>query len=274
MLTEVNNGFVKLIVHLFYHYSSTDKYVVRRWIYGILERMYLSMSDEIVTSSDFSSREIRSLGIEPGRVHVHSPGLDKAELTRLSSSEEATDGPKIICVANFIPRKGILFLIEAFARVSTDDFTLHLAGNCKKQSTYYAKLRRRACELGIEKKVFFHKGKDRETIKRLYSNSDIFVLPSLNETFGIVLIEAMHYKLPIVAANSTAIPDLLEEGVNGLLVPCRDSLSLAEAIQTLIDNPQLRKDMGESGYRKVSHSFCWDETCNGIVQLLESCSRT
>ena len=268
ILQIVRRSPIITIVHLFYQYESQDKLLIRRWINGWIERFHLMFATEIITSSEYSKREIESLGISPQRIHVFYPGLDREKLVKLPPSSEDINERKILCVANYIARKGALYLIDAFARIPENEFTLHLVGRADKEFSYYQKILNRVKELGIEK-IVFHDGQDRENIKYLYSTSDIFVLPSLKETFGIVLIEAMHYKLPIITTNVSAMPDLVKDGQNGLLVPPQNSEALANALKKLMTEPELRQRMGERGYR-ISQSFDWDKTSFLFLNLLKS----
>lgn len=257
------------VVHLFNHYDSGDRWLIRRWINGFNERLRLAFADVIVTSSDYSKREIISLGICPNRVQVIHPGIDRQKFIVLNKSAEDSDHKKILCVANHIPRKGTLYLIEAFAQVEHKAFKLHLVGNSKNNASYYKKLLKRIRELGIEEDIQFHDGGDQEQIKYLYSTSDIFVLPSLKETFGIVLIEAMHYRLPIITTNISAMPDLVTDGKNGLLVPPKRPQAIANALSILMSQPELRKQMGERGYQHIQHAYNWDETTSKFLSLIQ-----
>jgi glycosyltransferase involved in cell wall biosynthesis len=264
-----------VLVHLFYGYKSNDKFTIRRLIYKFIEKFRLSFADLIVTSSEYSKSEIVSVGINPELVHVLSPGLDRNKFKILPLSQklehkERNNSQKILCVGNYVPRKGILYLIEAFSQIEKQDLTLHLVGNRKNNSSYYHKLNNAVEKLKLTELVVFHDGADQEIIKQLYESADIFVLPSFQETFGIVFLEAMHYGLPIITTNVTAMPELVEEGKNGFLVPPADSQALAQAISKLIENPDLIKEMGEAGRKKVANYYYWEQTCSGFASILES----
>jgi glycosyltransferase involved in cell wall biosynthesis len=106
----------------------------------------------------------------------------------------------------------------------------------------------------------------------LYSSSDIFVLPSLKETFGIVFLEAMHYGLPIVTTNVSAMPELITDGENGLLVPPADSQALAKALSKLVENPELREQLGERGRQRIKNAYYWEQTSSKFLSLVQSIS--
>jgi len=266
------------LVHLFYRYESNDKFIIRKLIYKNIEKFRLSFADLIVTSSEYSKSEIVSLGIKPELVHVLSPGLDREKFKispsyhQLDSQESkvSQNNKNILCVGNYVPRKGTLYLIEALSQIEQKDFTLHLVGNRKNNSAYYHKLNNTVEKLQLTESVVFHDGADQDNIKKLYASADIFVLPSFKETFGIVFLEAMHYGLPIVTTNVSAMPELIEEGKNGFLVPPADSQSLAKAISKFIENPDLIEQMGEAGREKVANSYYWEQTCFGFASIIEN----
>jgi len=93
--------------------------------------------------------------------------------------------------------------------------------------------------------------------KTCFEDADIFVFPTYydKECFPLVLLEAMQYKLPIVTTNEGAIPEIVEDGVTGFIVPKRDALALANKIEYLINNPEIAQQMGAKGYEKYMNSY-------------------
>jgi len=259
-----------ILVHSLEGYDTSDKFFLRRWINGFKHKLVLSVADIIVTNSEYSKDEIVSLGISHASIQILLPGIDRKTL-QIVPQNQSKEGHQILCVANYLPIKGLTYLIEAFSLLNHKDFTLHLVGNPKKSSpAYYSQMQNLVRKLNVNKDVFFHDGSDQENVYRLYSDADIFVLPTLKETFGIVLIEAMHYGLPIITTNVAAVPELIADNENGLLVPPVNSLALAAAISKLIDNPELRKKMGSMGKQRVANSYYWEQTYSQFLSLVKS----
>lgn len=260
------------LVHLFYGYDSTDSNDIRRKLNQIKERLRLRFSSLIVTSSDYSKREIVSLGISSSMIHVLSPGLDREKFKLVSQSPIEKTSKKVLCVGNYIPRKGLIFLVEAFSKIDRKEFTLHFVGNSKKRSTYLNQLVSTVNHLKLGNVIFFHDGSNQNHLKELYASSDVFVLPSLQETFGIVFLEAMHYSLPIITTNVTAMPELVTHDKNGILVPPEDSDALAKALTRLIENSELRAEMGKAGKQQVENGYFWEQTSAKFLSLIQSVS--
>jgi glycosyltransferase involved in cell wall biosynthesis len=96
------------------------------------------------------------------------------------------------------------------------------------------------------------------------------VLPSLHEGIPVSLIEAMAYGVPVVSTFAGGTPELLERGA-GLLVPPEDPLALADAIERLVRDPELRKQLGETGRRRVEDSFAVEKVVAELVRRFEAC---
>jgi glycosyltransferase involved in cell wall biosynthesis len=103
-----------------------------------------------------------------------------------------------------------------------------------------------------------------EEVGRYFEKADIFCMPTRLEPFGIVFIEAMAYGLPIISTRVGALPDLVEDHVNGILVESENIDSLSAALQTLIDNPELRREMGQNGRQRYVDQFNWTKVYSTI----------
>jgi glycosyltransferase involved in cell wall biosynthesis len=107
----------------------------------------------------------------------------------------------------------------------------------------------------------------REQLAEEYVNADLFCLPSVQEGFGIVFLEAMAAGLPVVACRAAAIPEVVEDGVTGRLAPPRDPPALAEAMGGLLENAERRREMGEAGRRAVTR-FTPDRVAGRLLEAV------
>jgi glycosyltransferase involved in cell wall biosynthesis len=107
-------------------------------------------------------------------------------------------------------------------------------------------------KLGLDRSVTFHGAvQDDREVRAAYQEAHLFALPSLQEGFGIVFLEAMASGLPVVAARAGAAPEVIADGETGLLVPPGDSTALADALLRLLRDPEMRRRMGEAGRARV-----------------------
>ncbi len=160
-------------------------------------------------------------------------------LIRQSLFKSGPDDFVIISVAALHERKGLNYLIEAFAKVADkkDKVKLVIVGEGPERK----KLEKLIKNLNLDDKVTLT-GTQNE-IARLLKSSDLFVLPSLREAFGLAIVEAMDVGIPVIGSNTGGIPEIIEDGKTGLLVEPKDLESLKDKILQLIENQPLRQKL-------------------------------
>ena len=192
----------------------------------------------------------------PGlRYSVVHNGVD-LERFRPAASRRTSQSDRIRClaVARLVERKGLRDLIRALALLERHRFELEIVGTGPDEQ----ELRALAAELGVAGEVSFVGALDRSGVARRYRAADLFTLPSTSEAFGNVFAEALASGLPIVGTTVGGIPDLVEHGVNGLLVPPGDPAALAGAIRTLAGDPHRRMEIGRRNRLKAESLLDWD----------------
>ena len=181
------------------------------------------------------------------------------QLDEISSNEIPLmtdyDGYKIIYVGRFADFKGIPFLIDTFYQLIIDNYDarLYLVGDGDEES----KIRKKVSALNLEKHVIFF-GYQKNTLSYI-KNADLLVLPSNNEPFGRVLLEAMYIGTPAIGTKTGGIPEIIEDGVSGLLVDYGDVEALKKSIIIILKNEQVRKKLIRGGGETINSRFC-DET--------------
>jgi glycosyltransferase involved in cell wall biosynthesis len=128
-------------------------------------------------------------------------------------------------------------------------------------------LARLAEELGIASDVHFLGWVPNSALPEYYRAAALSVVPSLEEGFGIPAAEAMGCEVPVVASDAGGLPEVVEHGVTGLIVPRGDSRALAQAIGSLLENPELRRRMGAAGRERALRLFDWDRTAAQLEEL-------
>ncbi len=154
-------------------------------------------------------------------------------------------------VGRLVPFKGHEYLLEAFTRIRYDYPGIHLlvVGDGPRR----AALEQQAQALAIAEVVHFTG--HREDVPDILSILDVFILPSIAEDFGRVLIEAMAMERPVVASNGGGVPEIIQHGVCGLLVPPADPSGMADAVRTLLADPVRCSSMGRAGRQRVEKEF-------------------
>ncbi len=122
-------------------------------------------------------------------------------------------------------------------------------------------------QLGLTRNISFLGAIEHQQVPELLRNMDIFVMPSIREEFGVAAVEAQAMEIPVVATNVGGIPEVVLNGKTGILVEPGSSEQLAQAILTLIENPVLRRQMGERGRRHVLANYRWEDNAALMERL-------
>jgi glycosyltransferase involved in cell wall biosynthesis len=228
------------------------------WSLSRLERRNVRRAPLVLTTSDYCRRAIgRHYGVAPAQVRVVPEGID---LPAWRAAVEAPGGPEregqtILCVARQYPRKHVADLLRAFARLAPrfPRARLVVVGD----GPEHPRLRALAAALGLGPRALLLGALPDDALVAWYRRAGIFCLPSVQEGFGIVFLEAMAAGLPIVAAASAAVPEVVPDGQAGALVPPGDVPALVEALAALLASPPLRARLGSFGRSHVSR-YDWD----------------
>ncbi|MDD1752083.1 MAG: glycosyltransferase family 4 protein [Methanotrichaceae archaeon] len=261
------------IVPIVHHvYASLMKGKLRQNFRVLVEKVFLNSSDAIIANSEFTRISVEAISGDRKGIVVAYPGLNTSSggKSRFSKIEKAD--MHLLFVGQICPRKGVDTLIEAFRILVFDygikNIKLDLAGDVSRDPDFFCDIRCYCDAIMINDQVCFHGRVTQDKLEELYSQADIFVLPSLWEGFGMVLIEAMSYHLPIVATNAGAIPYLVKDGENGFLVPIKNPEKLAQSLKRLVDFPGLRLKIGESNYH-LALEFNWNNSFTKIERFLD-----
>ena len=190
-----------------------------------------------------------------------------------SIKDERRPATRIICVATFREVKGHTYLVEACRHLAARklDFSCHLIGDGPLRRAVNVKV----AECGLQDQVILRGAMDRAAIAREMQQADIFVLPSVlasrgnREGIPVVLMEAMATGLPVVASRLSGIPERVKSGETGILVPPRDSQAIADALETLIRDAELRGRMGRKGRQKVIAEFDLEKNLDQLITLFQ-----
>lgn len=181
----------------------------------------------------------------------------------------------ILFLSNLIKSKGVLILVEACKILKSRkiDYSCTIAGG--EGDLTINEIQEEILLSNLSQNISIYgmiQGRDKIEIFR---NADIFVFPSFyhNECMPLVLLEAMQYSLPVVTTSEGAIPDLVEDGMTGYIIPPRDVEALADKLEHLIQNPEKRESMGLDGFKRYQKYFTLDLFENRITDILDDVLR-
>lgn len=167
--------------------------------------------------------------------------------------------------------KGVAHLVNAFASIAQDfpQTELMIIGR-EDDKAYATQLKAQVRKLGLESQVQFMPQLDQQTLAKYMSQASVFVLPSLSEGLGRVVIEAMATGVAAIASNVGGIPDLVQEGINGFLVPPGDEKALADRLRWMLEHPTEAKEMGRNARAFAEQFFSTETYIQGYQKIFEA----
>jgi glycosyltransferase involved in cell wall biosynthesis len=225
----------------------------------------LLRADRLVAVSGHGRDVLRDRGVETRRIHVVPPGFDgvfDGDRPRLRG-----DIVRVLCVAQWIPRKGILTLVEAWKLHERPGAVLQLIGETDADQAYETHLR--AALVNVPDGSIVVSGcVDDARLGKAYASADVFVLPSRYEGYGIVYAEALASGLPVIACDVGPVSEVVGREA-AILVQPDDKAALSAALDLLLGDAALRARMSEAALRRASSLPRWKDTVTGFETVLE-----
>ena len=242
--------------------SRLERLFIKRWhSFLTMQRRVVQKLDNIQTVSARSKTDIcEAFGISDEHISLIYNGINTDEFC---PREGITRNPqRLMATASAdAPLKGLRFLLEAYAELLVKNPALELlvVGKPKPGGDTEKLLKR----LNIQDKVQFVTGISTEQMVDYYAEASIAVVPSVYEGFGLPAGEAMACEVPVVSTDGGALPEVV--GDAGITVPTKDSKALEMAIQTLLDDPAKRAQLGKAGRERILENFCWQKCAKSFV---------
>jgi glycosyltransferase involved in cell wall biosynthesis len=178
-----------------------------------------------------------------------------------------SDPLEIVCVGRLVGAKGQYILLAAFERLLRQGLNvrLRLVGKGPEREGLEAMV----AERGIQEHVIFEGPAGAPRVREILNGAAIFALPSFAEGIPVALMEAMAMEIPCVSTTIAGIPELIRDGIDGMLIPPSDDVQLAEALTKLIEDPDLRRRLGASGRQRVQQHYNLEKSIQGLAEIFE-----
>lgn len=286
----LSSGFAGWLMHklcgvpyVVYVYGSETFRFGRNRLFIKLIKTFLMNAELIIPNSHFTSDEFLALGIPPEKFRIITPGVD-TNIFRPMEKDPAlvqkhglSDKTVLLTVARLDERKGHDIVIRALAEISRQypEIVYLIVGRGREEE----RLRKLAVELNVADRVIFCGYVADADLPKYYNLSDIFLLlnrqtsddPRLRgdyEGFGIVFLEAAACAKPVIAGNFGGVASAVEHEQSGLIIDAIDPVAVRQAIESLLENPALRQQLGQFGLERARRSFDWQIISKEIAQIL------
>lgn len=262
-------------------------YAMSSW----MERTAILDADAIIAVSKGTKADIQRAypDVDPDRIHVIYNGIDLAEYQKTSDTKALTDYsvdpavPYVLFVGRITRQKGVTHLVDAIRYLPPETQVVLCAG-APDTPEIAAEMRNKVEEARKQhpRIVWIEKMVTRQETIQLYSNARVFCCPSVYEPFGIINLEAMACRAPVVASATGGIKEVVVDGETGFLVPFdqdpvttfprdpeRFARDLAARIQQLLDDPVMCRRFGDAGRRRVEETFSWTAIAHQTIALYQ-----
>lgn len=217
-----------------------------------------NIADHYIVSSEYAKRTFIDQGISKEKISVIPYGYDN---TLFFPKDKKDNIYRIIYVGRISIAKGVHYLYKSFKNLPIKDKELILIGKVDKEILELIDL--------TDHEIKHYSYIPNNELNDYYCNSSVFVLPSLSDSFGLVVLEAMASGLPIIVTENVGAADIVNSEENGFVVPIKDSRAISEKLLNLYENQNQREDMKRKSI-SAANKYSWDNYKNKIIDLYKN----
>ena len=254
----------KIVIHQHNKGMAAD---VSRWPYKWLLPMVYK-SAKVILLSWHLYPDIEKV-VSKENVMVCPNGIVADDMGQINEGKTENQAPQLLFLSNLMESKGVFVLLDALKILTDKGLSLYcnfVGGETKEIDNERFTLEVNRRNLG--RQAIYHGRKYGAEKEQFLCDADIFVHPTYNDCFPLVLLEAMQHVMPCITTNEGGIPDVVQDGVNGIICERQNAESLAAAIEKLLLNPELRKQMGQKGYEIFHQNFTLDKFESNLCECL------
>lgn len=233
------------------------------------EKAALARVEGVIVTSEFTARRLQDFDVEPSRIEVVTPGVDRPALAAAEQHPVADRPFQILCVATLAPRKGQDVLIDALARCQDYDWHCTLAGSNDRHPDYVASLQAQIDQLHLNDRIELCGELEEQGLADAYRNADLFVLPSWYEGYGMVITEALAYGLPVVTTTGGALAYTGSDQA-AIKVQPGDAGALGAALIQLFSSPERLHQLVAGATRAREELQSWTDAGERFARAIDT----
>ncbi len=275
------DALIVLFVRLFgikriFHFHNKGVRINQGKVFDNLLYRLIFKNADVILLSKYLYPDVQKY-VPESRIHYCPNGIPDVQVESRKSKVESKSGehflappvaPQILFLSHLIESKGVFMLVEALNIIKERGLSFHCTMIGGEGDVTEDQMRKKIEKSGLIGYIDVAGKKYGEEKQKAFRRADIFVHPTFNDCLPLVLLEAMQNSLPIVSTPEGAISDVIEDGISGFLVPQRDAPALAEKLEVLIKEPDLRHKMGSAGRVKYDSQFTLERFERRMVEIL------
>tara|TARA_Y100001958_G_C21226557_1_gene552022 strand:+ start:478 stop:1632 length:1155 start_codon:yes stop_codon:yes gene_type:complete len=223
-----------------------SKYIIDK------EKKEYELADYIMVPTEYAKKTFIDKGVSEKKIIKNYYGVDLSEFKYERLEKEKISKFRIIYTGTISIRKGVIYLLEAFDELDLENSELLLIGDIDSDVNF------RLNKYKKNKKIIFKKSMNQRDLGKFYNNSDVFVLNSIEDGFGMVILQAMACGLPVITTKNTGGSEIIEDEKDGFIIPIRSKEVLKKKIFYLYNNPKHCSEMGMIAKDKISKNYSWE----------------
>jgi glycosyltransferase involved in cell wall biosynthesis len=260
-------GVVTIIERGSAHYSyqmkvlqSENKKFIPNYKFWQQELLEYELADYISLPSSFSKKTFLENGVPEDKLFVNPYGVDLSQFKQIVKKDKIF---RVIFCGKLSIQKGSHYLLQAIYELDLENFEFwHIGGISEEMKSLIKKYE--------SPKIIYKGSYPQVKLYEFYSQGSVFILPSMQDGFGMVIFQAMACGLPVILSENTGAYDVVtKEGKEGFVIPIRSVDAIKEKIIFLYKNPKICKKMGEEAKKRVLNGFSWDDYGNRYVKFLK-----
>lgn len=256
------------LVHLFNSYRPVPLY--QRYFFRLVEKQYLKHIDALILNSQSTLGQAQQLIRKRLPPYIVAPPCgDNFGDPATSRSEKSPDTLKLLYVGNIIRQKGLHVLLQGFEKLKLPGLSLTVVGRAELEPDYALEQQAFVKNHDLSGKVSFLGVLGADALADVYREHDVFIMPSVNEAYGIVYLEAMQFGLPVIGTNTGGGREVIQEEHNGYLIAPEDTTRLAEIIQHLASHPEHLRNLSANARHSYLVHPKWQDSCQKIHIFLQ-----
>ena len=242
-------------------------------IYRKIERRYLDSVDGFIFNSQTTKHSVAQISpIAQRPAIIATPAGDRFSpviaATEIAARAQEPGPLRLIFLGNLIPRKGLHTLVESISLLEPGCCTLDVVGGFDADSRYAQRIFQKVKHTGLEASIRFHGAQSDEALENLLANSQVLVVPSSYEGFGIVYLEGMGFGLPAIGTTQGAAAEIITHGETGFLIKPDDAAGLAVLLQNLCRDRKFVAGLGMAAHQRFQQFPGWEQSMAKIRSFL------
>lgn len=226
------------------------------------EREEFEKADYILCCGSLAKKTIVENGCDESKIISNNLGCD---LSMFFPEEKKDDTFRVIFCGAINPQKGLHYLVRAYSELNLNNAELWMIGAEENDPKFNQIIKKYS-----NKSVMYKGSFPQKKLQELYVQGSVLVLPSLSDGWGLVVLQAMACGIPVIVTDMTGAHEVVEDGVNGFVIPSRSSDAIKDKLLILYENHELLTSMGKKAVNTVKAGYSWDEYGSRLTKILNN----